>query len=267
MSIEEQVKSILETYSTMSYKDIAEKIGCHKSSIQYYFRKFGIKRDRIIQQRLNNTDRNHPVILTHRAKEIIVGTLLGDSSITKYNRDCEPVKVLNSTITCGHSFKQKEYTLYLKKLLEQEGLKVNYTENQEDYISIIEGRTCTCHGRCDIRITRSISFNKWRDTWYPKGKKIVPRDIEEYITPLCLAIWFMDDGSKSNCSYYLHTEGFNIEDVNYLQKILLDKFHIQTSINRFNEKPVIYIRAASRELFTSIIRPYVCESMKYKLIE
>jgi hypothetical protein len=267
MNTEEQIKEILKEYPTMSYKDIAKKIGCSKSTIQYYFNKLGIYRDRVAQQKLNNTDRNHPIILTDIAKSILIGTLLGDSSITKYNRNCEAVKILNSTITCGHSYKQREYTLYLKSLLEKEGLKVNYTENPEAFTHVIGNRTCVCNGRCDIRISRSITFNYWRDLWYPNNKKVVPTNIKEHFTALSLAIWFMDDGSKNNCSYYLHTEGFNIEDVIFLQKLLLDKFGIHSSINMMKNKPTIYILAKSRELFTNIIKPYICESMRYKLIE
>ena len=76
----------------------------------------------------------------------------------------------------------------------------------------------------------------------------------------------MDDGSKNNCSYYLHTESFTIEDINFLQKLLYDKFNIKTSIHINRKMPLIYIKAESRELFTEIVKPYICESMKYKLI-
>ena len=109
MSTEGQIKEILKEHPTMSYNDIARKIGYSKGTVQYYFRKLSIKRDRIAQQKINNTDRNHPIEISQRAKEILTGTLLGDSSVTKYRRDCEPVKVLNSSVTCGHSYRQKDY--------------------------------------------------------------------------------------------------------------------------------------------------------------
>lgn len=76
----------------------------------------------------------------------------------------------------------------------------------------------------------------------------------------------MDDGTKNNCSYYLHTEGFTISDTKFLQTILLDKFSIKSSIHLFRGKPTIYIRAKSRKLFTKLVEPYICESMRYKLI-
>lgn len=57
----------------MSYNDIARKIGYSKGTVQYYFRKLSIKRDRIAQQKINNTDRNHPIEISQRAKEIFTG--------------------------------------------------------------------------------------------------------------------------------------------------------------------------------------------------
>ena len=41
--------------------------------------------------------------------------------------------------------------------------------------------------------------------------------VSTYLSPLALAIWYMDDGSKNNYSYYLHTEGFTVDDVNFLR--------------------------------------------------
>lgn len=140
MSTEGQIKEILKEHPTMSYNDIARKIGYSKGTVQYYFRKLSIKRDRIARQKINNTD-------------------------------------------------------------------------------------------------------------------------------ISIAVWFMDDGTRNNCSYYLHTEGFSMEDVKYLQGLLLEKYNILTSIHMFHEKPVIYVRAGSREIFTSLVSPYICKSMRYKLFE
>lgn len=227
----------------------------------------GIKRSRIAQQKINNTNRNHPIVLTEVAKAILVGTLLGDSSITKYKRNCESSKILNSSITCGHSYKQREYALYIKTLLEKEGIKINYTESSTLYKHIIQGKECTCNGRCDIRTSKNVTFNYWRDLWYLNGKKVLPEWVLNYITPLSIAIWFMDDGTKNNCSYYLHTESFTIEEVESLRHLLYDRFNIETSMHRMGNKPVIYIKASSRKKFTDLVKPYICESMRYKLIE
>lgn len=266
----EKERIILETIKSnpmLSYSEIAKLLGFTKNTIQYWCNKNKISRDRKLLHSLNNTNRNTELVFTDTALEIFNGTLLGDSSITKYNRDTTPAKILNSRITMGHSLKQKEYLLYLKQLIEKENLKMNYTENNNINISNINGRSITTIGRCDLSTRRSISFNIFRDMWYPRGDiKTTPRDISNHFSELSLAIWFMDDGTKNNCSYYLHTEGFSMEDNSYLQDLLNKKFNIKTAVHLNRGKPTIYVKAESRELFTEIIKPYVCDSMKYKLI-
>lgn len=41
------------------------------------------------------------------------------------------------------------------------------------------------------------SFNFIREEWYANGgRKCVPKNIDMYLTPLALAIWIMDDGTR-----------------------------------------------------------------------
>lgn len=266
-----QILDILNINKTMSYSDIAKMLNCSKPLIQYWFRKLGIKRDRISQQKINNTNRNKPIIISDEAKEILVGTLLGDSTVRKYNRNCESARILNSCICCGHSYLQKEYALYLKKCLENAGLKISYTENSKITYSYIKDHIAKVNGICNVSTQKNISFNSWRDDWYPDGKKIVPRSIENIISAKSLAFWFMDDGTLSNTKkekhYTICTQGFTCEDVDYLREILLKKFNIHTTRQKSICGPIIYIRSFSKKLFTELIRPYVCETMKYKLID
>ena len=140
----------------MSYTDISKKVGCSKCTVQYYFRKNHIVRDRISQQKLNNTDRNKPITITEKAKEILVGTILGDATISKYKRNCEPVKILNSRISATHCKQQKDYVQYLYNLLISEGLKCNYTENNTVHYSKYEGRTIISKGYCQVSTIRNI---------------------------------------------------------------------------------------------------------------
>jgi hypothetical protein len=250
---------------TKSYSDISKSVGCSKSMVQKWFRVHNVHRDRIAQQKLNNTNRNKNILITEKVKEILIGTLLGDSSISKYRRCCESVKILNSRICCGHSLKQKEYVKYLCNLISNEGLKVNYTEDNISHKSKINDRCIETIGECRMDVVRNIAFNSWRDEWYPNDKKIVPKTISEYISPLTIAIWYMDDGSKNNSSYYLHTEGFTEDDVDYLRYILEEKYNLITSRHNLRGKPTIYISMKSRKHFTNLIKPYICESMMYKI--
>lgn len=265
MIIEEEIKKILQVTPTMSNRDIARKLQCGHTTVKRYLDKLLIKRDRKLQQKLNNTNRNKPLSLTGKAIEILIGTILGDSSITKYIQSENSKKILNSRITCAHSMNQKEYILHLQNLLVNEGLVVYYTEKIEPQINSIKGKMFISNGRCDIISQRNITFNLWRDQWYVNDKKIVPINIITHISPLSLAIWYMDDGSKTNRSYYLHTEGFSIDCIKYLQYILIHKFNIYTTIQKIRHYNVLYISLKSKQLFYELIHLHIIPSMKYKL--
>lgn len=264
--LENKILEITKNNPTLSNREIGKIVGKHRTTIAYYLRKNNIYRDRISQQKLNNTDRNSIIYISDIAKQILTGTLLGDSYITKYKRkNCKSVNILNSRICALHSIKQKEYVLYLVNLLSNEGLKINYKEDNLIRHSIINNREVITIGACSLSVVRNIEFNNWRDKWYPNGKKIVPVEFMKHLTPLAIAIWFMDDGSKHECSYYLHTDGFELKDQQYLQKILFDKFGIKTKIHKIGNLKHIYVCASSRDGFTRLIKPYICKSMEYKL--
>jgi hypothetical protein len=98
-----------------------------------------------------------------------------------------------------------------------------------------------------------------------KDKKFIGKYIYK-LKALGLAIWFMDDGSYNNNRYFLHTNCFDIKSLHLLQKVLKHNFNINTSLNKCREgQYTIYIKAVSRQIFTDLISPYICESMKYKI--
>ena len=111
------------------------------------------------------------------------------------------------------------------------------------------------------------SFNWIYDLWYINNVKVVPSNIGEYLTPLALAIWIMDDGSKSNHGLKLSTNSFSYSECLLLVKVLHDNFSIKSTIqsagveNHYH----IYIWKESMPRLREIVLPYVHSSMKYKL--
>jgi hypothetical protein len=49
-----------------------------------------------------------------------------------------------------------------------------------------------------------------------KKKEIIPNNLDMYLTPLALAIWFMDDGSKSGKGAKIATNCFLLDDFKFL---------------------------------------------------
>ena len=88
------------------------------------------------------------------------------------------------------------------------------------------------------------------------GRKIIPVNIIEWLSPRALALWSMDDGSLTESGFYLNTLSYTLGEHVLLQKALQIKFNIETSIHRYGTKYKLYIKAKSMNHFRSIVLPY-----------
>lgn len=82
----------------------------------------------------------------------------------------------------------------------------------------------------------------------------------------------MDDGNlswnkgHSTFSIHLYTNSFSMKDDLLLLKLLKHNFNINATLQKSsNTGYVIYIKADSKEKFINLIKPYICEDMKYKI--
>lgn len=112
--------------------------------------------------------------------------------------------------------------------------------------------------------TRSLpEFTELYDLFYDRNNKEIPRQIS--LDPLILAVWFMDDGSKSRNSVYLNTQQFSLADQQLLIKKLQEDLGIESTLNRDKQYFRIRIRTASMSQFGSYVLPYIIPSFLYKL--
>jgi hypothetical protein len=86
-------------------------------------------------------------------------------------------------------------------------------------------------GRIAYRFTtRSLAeLTPFYRAFYSTGRKVVP---EVDLTPLTLAVWFMDDGSKSYRAIYLNTQQFDLESQGRLVGLLATQWSIRATLNR-----------------------------------
>jgi ubiquinol-cytochrome c reductase cytochrome b subunit len=103
--------------------------------------------------------------------------------------------------------------------------------------------------------------------WYVNKVKIIPSIIGEYLTPLALAIWIMDDGSKAGSGIKLCTNSFTYTDCMLLVKVLYENFKLKATVQSagVSNQYHIYIFKESMPLLREIVIHYVHSSMKYKL--
>ncbi len=192
--------------------------------------------------------------LTDQQRAILVGLMLGDGHLETQN------KGRTFRLKVEHSINQKDYVDWLYDQFKELVLTKPQIKEQE-----INGVTYQKYWFSTISIGEFRFYGK---QFYPKGKKIVPEMTSKLVTPLSLAIWFMDDGSLKSSLHkarVINTQGFGEQDLKRLQKMLAKKFGIITTLRKQKEGKQIYILSAETEKFISLIKPFVIPSMEYKI--
>jgi LAGLIDADG DNA endonuclease family len=195
-------------------------------------------------------------ILTPELKDIIVGLLLGDLCMQKRTKNSNPRCIFAQGVV------HKEYLFHLYSLFEDYcGIEPKIREAKAD------SRTNKAYSSVSFSTLQFPCFNELYSLFYPKGKKVVPKNIGDFLTPAGLAMWAIDDGSlhSRGNSFILSTNSFTFKEVKLLVSVLKDKFNLDCSIHKQGNQYRIYIISKSMPLFRGLVTPYFHESMIYKL--
>lgn len=194
------------------------------------------------------------IVLNEEQKDIIIGTILGDGYI-EFNG------FHGSRLQIKQSNEHRDYVFWLYDKLENlcKSTPKQRSDTKQWYFS-----------------TRHLNIlTEFKGIFYKNGKKIIPKKMKDFlVSPMSLAVWYMDDGrldfrEKYHCSIILNTDSFIVKDVEVLTDILKDKFGIASAIHnslcRGRRYPKIYIGKESRDRFFSFIRPFIVDCFQYKL--
>lgn len=156
------------------------------------------------------------------------------------------------------------YLMFLHKLISELG----YCNSKLPLITTRLGRKGQIRKVARFTTWTYTSFNWIYDLWYDNKIKHVPKCIDQYLTPLALAIWIMDDGAKIGKGLKFSTNSFSYNDCFILIKALNKNFNIKASIQSAGKKDqyLIYIWKESMTDLIKIVSPYIIPEMKYKLI-
>lgn len=185
--------------------------------------------------------------LTKFERSIIIGSVLGDGHIRIIPGRNDAFLEIN------HSLKAKDYVDYkfqsLKRLVISSPKERTTNEGRNAY------RFFT---KQDKDITNIFKL------FYKNGRKIIPNNLK--LDPISIAIWYMDDGSKSrDRDIYLNTQQFSINDQKKLLNSLRD-MGINARLNKDKKYYRIRILKESISDFMKIISPHIIPSMNYKLV-
>src|SRR3989339_688988 len=181
--------------------------------------------------------------LTKEQKSIIVGSLLGDATMRKKT---------NAYLEINHAYSQKILVDWF------------YSKFSNFVLTPPKWRKGNGDREAYRFFTRSLPiFTSFYNQFFIGGRKIIPKNLK--LNALSLAVWFMDDGSKSRSSVYLNTQQFSIKEQLELIEMLKNQFGLLATLNKDKKYFRIRIRTESMKSFIKLTEKHILPDFRYKL--
>lgn len=198
-------------------------------------------------------------------EQIILGTLLGDASITRTPAGKARYKV-------AHCKSQEEYIDIIKSVFEENNYHITkYIGKRKSGVGY-ENSEVPCH----VFTRTHDTFKRYHEITYKNGKKTVTKEWLDKLTFEGFAYFVMDDGSVSSDTVgrtkespiTLATCSFSIEEnqliVNKLKEWGVDS-EIVTVYNTKSSYPAIRISIDGSRFLSEKMEPYFVNCLRYKL--
>ena len=203
-----------------------------------------------------------PQLLSDLQWQVILGAVMGDGNLSRPVRSSDH----SSRFRMGHGAKQEPYLDWKVSLLE----------------NVAHARTRNAKGAVFADFTPLAELGDLREVVYQgDGKKHLTWDYLKKLTPLSLAIWYMDDGCFTVRSKGLQERTFGgsgrieicIEAMSpgsrdRLVEYLRDTrgLDVKLTFRGKRQIAVLQFTTAASEKFQKLVAPYVHPSMEYKLL-
>lgn len=186
---------------------------------------------------------------------VLIGSMLGDGTMRVGKN------ALNANLKIEQGLIQKDYVFWKYDVFKEwvttpPKISFRYDENRMPYAKSWWFRT--------IRHPKLTFFHK---LFYRKGRKIVPKKIEDLLDPLALAVWIMDDGCLSRNKIDISTYSFKLEEIKLLQQALLKKFALETNFYKDRDKGFrMYFRKTETAKLIPLISEFIIPNLAYKIL-
>lgn len=200
---------------------------------------------------------------SEEAKQFILGTILGDGSLSRPT-NYKGFK-LKTRLTIRHSSKQEDYSSIINNIL-------------GDFVSRKAREKNHGYGEY-VDVISTYSTDDLSDYWdmlYCSGKKTITRQYLDLLTPLSICAWFLDDGSyvpkKHTCkdgsvSNYtglisMATNGFSEDENEIICQYFKERWDIEFNIysDRRKDQTTFFIATTKHEStirFLELIAPWM----------
>ncbi|NDJ88361.1 intein-containing recombinase RecA [Mycolicibacter kumamotonensis] len=202
-----------------------------------------------------------PHLLSDQQFQVVLGSLMGDGNLSPNRRDRNGVR-----FRLGHGAKQLEYLQWKTALMGNIG----------------HSKRENAAGSHFVDFTPLPELGELqRAVYLGDGKKFFSEDYLKALTPLALAIWYMDDGSFSLRSKGLQerttggsgrieicveamSEGTRTRLCDYLRDT--HGLDVRLRLSGSAGKAVLVFSTAATAKFQELVAPYMAPSMEYKLL-
>ena len=184
---------------------------------------------------------------------LVIGSLLGNSYLEKNEKGVRIV-----FIKCSGNI---EYLMQFYKYL----IGIGYCKSKKPRLNKVISKNNKLLYYWIEKSYYLTGFDWLYDMFYKNNLKTIPSNLKEYLTPLSLSTWYLDNTDKlylsSNQSFYL-----NKENLDYISKILKDEYNIHILYRLESKgKVAFYIENKSYNNFSDTVKPYISSSLQYKL--
>ena len=192
--------------------------------------------------------------LTERQTAVVVGTVLGDGFLQKTGSK-------NARLRLEHSDKQKDYLLW-------KGAQMSRLfQGKPSYLSRVHPKSGETYSYARWQSNASSEIGVWQRYFYPEGKKIIPADIGENLSPLALAVWYMDDGYLSeDKSSFIYLGKVSENEADILRDAISKNFGVEAKVyDKKNKGFALYFPVEETKKLHTLLKSFIHPSMKYKL--
>ena len=250
----EQLEDMLFTQHMNPY-EIAAALGYGEggwSNIYTYCRQYGLEFD------FSKNSDLRAVPFTERQQAIVYGTLLGDGYLRPSGGNSD---TRSYSLSLCHGQRQLAYLQW-----KYEELK-NFVVMQDFRVE-----TRNFRGNAPTYSFNTISHPFLREAhavcYSANGKKDITQNWLDKLSPLAIAVWYLDDGSlnKRYHTIVLCTNSFSKEGQLLAIEYFKEHYGIHAVLEpRRNGQTVIRINASESRKFMDIVAPFVPPCMSYKL--
>jgi recombination protein RecA len=203
-----------------------------------------------------------PHLLSPMQRQVILGAVMGDGSLSKPVRKGDE----SARFRMGHGAKQAAYLDWKESLL----------------ANIPHCRTSNAKGAVFADFTPLSELAELREVvYFGDGKKHLTWDYLKALTPLALAVWYMDDGCFTLRSKGVQertrggtgrieicVEAMSLGSRDRLVQYLRDTHDLDVKLTERGVRrvSVLQFTTAATEKFQRLLAPYIHPSMEYKLL-